>query len=725
MPLLSFFQGASRRRIWYHGVALLVLLTLHGIVFAPWLVLEADGLPSALVPWDFIDSYHRLLLFISDTFRAGALPTWFPYGNAGQPHFLNPQNQLWNPLTWLFTWLGGYTLVLAQWQLILTLLMGGIGAYALAHQLCRRRMAALFTAIAYSLTSARLGNLQHLDIINALTLYPWLFWAVHRVATRATLAVPILAFFGYCFIVCGYPGVVLLSPMWLGAWAAFVVLDRGRGASERLWLLADLSVAVGLALLLGAGYWVPIVSHADAFTRSEALPVASALAQSLSFRDLGGIVFAWSSNALVKGALADVSMRGLYFGIITLPFALAAVVLRRDRLSAAIAIGAFCSLLMALGASTSLRQALNTYLPILNISRFPAADSRGVAVLGACLLCGLGFQSLEEGLPRVRTFITCCYLALLGLLVTVPWLLERTLFSGLAPAAFMDRALGPILGQVLWLAVALLVLARGVTGARLAWALCSLAALDLSAHVQTERPIINQPLSAEQRSALIAGHVQTFDPALATRPRGRYAKLSDVRNNAGYSSKEFFLGGYGPFRLKTFELLINAGFADWLTEGPRVVAFPSDAVPSDAPSFTHDLSHLQFTIDRYVPDAVDYTIVVPSAATVVFNEVHFPGWRASVDGGPTVPMREVAGGLRALDLTPGEHRVRTWFSPDSLWLGVAGSALGFLVLVGWMVWWAVGARTRTKTLPIPSGGLLAPVGGDGATAAREAPVDAS
>ncbi len=75
-----------------------------------------NGIPTVAIPYDFFNSYARFLIFISDSLRAGALPLWFPYGHAGAPFLVNPQSQLWSPVTWIVSLLWGYDPLVAQRQ---------------------------------------------------------------------------------------------------------------------------------------------------------------------------------------------------------------------------------------------------------------------------------------------------------------------------------------------------------------------------------------------------------------------------------------------------------------------------------------------------------------------------------------------------------------------------------------------------------------------------------
>lgn len=62
---------------------------------------------------------------------------------------------------------------------------------------------------------------------------------------------------------------------------------------------------------------------------------------------------------------------------------------------------------------------------------------------------------------------------------------------------------------------------------------------------------------------------------------------------------------------------------------------------------------------------------------LVLSEVHYPGWKATVDGQP-VPLQRADYLLTALPLPAGRHRVRYTYEPASVRVGAALS--GFTVL---------------------------------------------
>lgn len=68
---------------------------------------------------------------------------------------------------------------------------------------------------------------------------------------------------------------------------------------------------------------------------------------------------------------------------------------------------------------------------------------------------------------------------------------------------------------------------------------------------------------------------------------------------------------------------------------------------------------------KYEPNALSYEVRSDKGGVVVFSEVYYPGWTATVDGKPAEVGR-VDYVLRALRVTPGTHTVELTFKPQSV-----------------------------------------------------------
>ncbi len=84
----------------------------------------------------------------------------------------------------------------------------------------------------------------------------------------------------------------------------------------------------------------------------------------------------------------------------------------------------------------------------------------------------------------------------------------------------------------------------------------------------------------------------------------------------------------------------------------------------------------------YRPNRATFGVSTSETALLVLSDMHYPGWRAWVDGAPA-PIYKTDGIFRGVIVPPGEHRVEMRFFPRSLRLGLGLAAMaGWLIVVG-------------------------------------------
>ena len=88
------------------------------------------------------------------------------------------------------------------------------------------------------------------------------------------------------------------------------------------------------------------------------------------------------------------------------------------------------------------------------------------------------------------------------------------------------------------------------------------------------------------------------------------------------------------------------------------------------------------TMTAYEPNQLTYDVKSAKGGVVVFSEIFYPGWTATVDGEP-VEVGRVNYVLRAITVQPGQHKVELTFFPKSLDVteSVAYVSLGVLLLL--------------------------------------------
>ena len=83
---------------------------------------------------------------------------------------------------------------------------------------------------------------------------------------------------------------------------------------------------------------------------------------------------------------------------------------------------------------------------------------------------------------------------------------------------------------------------------------------------------------------------------------------------------------------------------------------------------------------QYKPNNLTYEVKSSKGGVIVFSEIYYPGWTATVDGQP-VELGRVDYILRAINVKPGNHKVVLDFHPQSLKNTETVAYIGYGVLV--------------------------------------------
>lgn len=148
-------------------------------LFTPWTE-TGPAPPNDTMHFDVAWQIQPWLLYLRSELRAWRLPMWNPYQFAGMGFWSNGQSAPLFPLHLIFVVLpDSVAWVLLPW---LRILVGGLGAWALARELGLGPRGSLMAAIVYPLSGLVTAWLLY-PMANALILVPWVLWAAERVAS--------------------------------------------------------------------------------------------------------------------------------------------------------------------------------------------------------------------------------------------------------------------------------------------------------------------------------------------------------------------------------------------------------------------------------------------------------------------------------------------------------------------------------------------------------------
>jgi hypothetical protein len=700
--------------------AVLALLAIALALFAP-VVAQPSGLiyPPRSNYTDLTITHWPNLAFAAETLRAtGRLPLWRPTIMSGTPFAANP-------LAGIF-YLPHIVLLVLPMSIgfnvlfIVHVWLTGCGAYALLCAWQVERWPAWIGALTWMATPKLFAHLGagHLGMIEAVAWLPWAMLAVQRMVPSrrirdgawlgAVWAVQFLTDPRICFYV------ILLT-------SSYLIVSWLRAVRSRHWLSILLAVMTFAAL--SAMLWLPFVEFIRQSNRG-ALTLSEAGEFSLPLRHLVSLVLVdW-------GGLHEWAV---YVGVLPLIAAIyAAYRVRRNPQSAIILWLLAClilAVLFSLGTNGPLFPMLFRILPGLSLLRVPPR-AWFIVAFAVAMLTAFGIEAMMSQMNRPRAWLTltgfalAVFCSLFGL--GGAWILGHNPGSGAARASLLHLAL------VMPASIAIVLLrAHGRIGPREYAAgaamviVATLVPVDLGFYrvvpeaqafadhadvaawlaaqpgpFRVYSPSYSLPLHVAQRAGLeladgvdpmqIAGYVQWMQSATGAPASGYSVTLPPFPSEADVSQvlhdvqPDAHLLGELNVRYLASEFPINApGLIARARLGPTFIYENTLALPR---AFV--TGGLPVRLVVLTPDHI--TVEADGPGVLTLSQVHYPGWRAGVDG-RAAPVEVVDTVLMGVRLEAGQHRVEFVFDPWTVKAGLVISVAGWGIwlaslLIGWRRW---------------------------------------
>lgn len=401
-----------------------------GLALALFLVLRFWGVftgAEAFTLRDFSMFGYPLAAYLQQSLFAGELPLWNPLNQAGMPFLAQ-----WNTMALYPPMLAAAMLPLA-WSLsvfcILHQLLGGLGAWCLAHRFTNDRLAAALAGVAFVGNGLVQNCLMWPNNIAALGWMPWVVLAFELAARERGRMFFVAAFAAGMQMLTGGPEIILLTWILTGGLVliqAWQHTTDNRERSLRVAIVAGLGIVV---FALSAAQLLPFLellkhSHREAgFGGNEwaATPMAWAnfFAPMVGKTEAAGGIFYHVNQSWTHS---------YYAGLPVLAFAFVAPFIRSDWRVWVAASGGLIFLLTSMGAAGMIFPWLSK-LPPLDLLRFPVKYLLPLSLL-LPLLAAIGFAHLrksgtDDGEPCCRVRLSI----LLGAIV-VGWIASFLLGRG-------------------------------------------------------------------------------------------------------------------------------------------------------------------------------------------------------------------------------------------------------------------------------------------------------
>lgn len=666
-------------------------------------------------PYDFTLSYYPFAAFWTSAVNLGIFPQWNPFQGMGYPAVMNLSYGMYYPPMWLFPLLHvPFTLSIAVTLQCLHVLLGSIGMFCLLRLLVASPWTAVAGAAAFQFFGGFYSNAQHVDIIRACALVPWLWYACTLSAVgklpRRSLLIPLFV----CLLATGgYPGNLIASLFTMAVFILLQLTDRfSRGERLSVSAFAGLKLA-GLALLglaMACVHLAPVWVERLKLTRY--LDFSSKEKTGLAFAHLPGFFL---PNNNFPG---EPSMTSTY---ITLPVLILIVFLplRELRRSWYIACIGLLATLMVSGSISPVFRTLTALIPPLGFSRFPSSDYRVILAVTMIIFAMFSWESLLkiENWPKYLGLrVGAVGLLIVGGLILAyrdAWyyaaIRQEFLFHGIC-----------VLLVILALAGTIWFLRRHSARAAIPATLILLALIIVDGFVVVPAIIPWKELKFRE-GANIFGWPQPGRDNLTNYYAFKNPPISRPHRENPPSLLHFSEAGYvtGAYvtidpcgtklsarqQIETNPLYFNYMLREWrpLFFAPKQLRFQGDRVEIPDQEFQNSLESDTFnegivTQTSYGMNEINYTVSLAQSMLLVENEIYFPGWKgeAFLPAGPrSLHAYEVNGSMRGWLLPAGSYRLATsfHFPHFPVYLAISGGAVFLWLFLVFLIFF--GARSTT------------------------------
>ncbi len=273
---------------------------------------------------DAFNGYFPPKFFMSESLHAGHLPLWNPYINFGIPQYGDMSSGYWSPITWLIASTVGYNAYSFTIEVLLYILIGGIGCYQLTGVLKLNRQVRLISAVAYLCCGYNIGHLQHFNWLSGAAFLPWCCWSYLLMSQQFSLKnIARTALIFYMLIASAHPGIIISAFYFFTAFSLWYffqnkqVLPLTKRTKQFVW--THLSFLI-LLLLLSAGMIAGYVDLLPNFVRGEKLSLAESLQHPSNAQSWISTLLPFATVKNDSFYNTDISMRSSYFSLTLLLF---------------------------------------------------------------------------------------------------------------------------------------------------------------------------------------------------------------------------------------------------------------------------------------------------------------------------------------------------------------------------------------------------------------------
>lgn len=615
---------------------------------------------------DFFTAYFPLKKFLTTAIRTGVLPVWNPYLNYGFPVYGDMSEAWWNPGTWIVAALPGYNAFTFTIEIGVYLVASCLGMFKLAGRWVKKDEWRMVAAVSYAASGFMVGHLQHFNWITGAALLPLCIHFLFNYLEQGTLkTLAASAFTTGWFLTAAHPGLIIGMILFITPVALLMMGSDKRTLTRFSWF-ATLTMISSAGMIYGYTSVLP-------YTNRNA-GLALAVSEEGSTTLLSWISFL-TPLATVKGRMFtnDIALRNLYFGLLGIAACLS-ILYRRSSAAARIflVMGVIFLLL-----SSEIILPVYGHIPLVKYVRLNGEFrlfSICAFVIGSVIQLEKFWDADRQILIRLLRIIQVVLLASIlwsgaNALPALPAKLR--LLPHLKPFLdnlhFYDTL---FLQSAIQLVIANVMISMIRAGRTRGLMVLVMADLTLSCLLQLPFTGVGQR-SVGSMHRLMAKVPETIaspslqPETLLAEADQELASVIGDRALWGPEIAQKALVAY-PLILQTTASYFDSAVRDTLTQKPAFFLLSGNQSKELLP-VDYSASHMRFNI------------WVSHADTLVIKQNDFPGWEATLNGKPVLPVR-IAGTFIGIPLSSNKNELEIRYHHQAVTLLLIFQFISFLAL---------------------------------------------
>ncbi len=363
------------------------------------------------VQYDMIDVVLPWRYFAGECLQNNSVPLWNPYQQCGYPIHADLQYSLWYPEVYILGFIFGYTNLTLHILYIIYIALAGFGMYKLAKELTINHHYALLAGGAFMLCGIFVGHAQSLVSILGATWLPWVIaYYIRTINSDFRFSnVLKLVLFTFLMLSGGYQAVSFMLLYLLIAFFLYKTITHILKHNYKQ-LIQLLLSNVLFALLLFMLCFGMLISIFYVFPLIERLSGLSyEFSNIYAFTPQSFISFLFPFAAITNNEFfgTDISMTNGFIGVIIIMAGTIGVFRKKSGFMTILILFGGAFFLASLGKYTPVQKLLFSYVPFLNLFKFPCFY-RYFAILAFIVSAGYFFTHHieKDKLYRNKTFLS-------------------------------------------------------------------------------------------------------------------------------------------------------------------------------------------------------------------------------------------------------------------------------------------------------------------------------